>query len=127
MAEELIPVFLFLVIFGSYAFNRYFRFKTQQEIQTTLRLALEQGRDLSPEILASLVPQPDPQADRRRAVISLMLAAAVAAFATVLGEPDAIGPLLGIACFPLFLSLAYFWLSRSSRADSSDSAPVSSL
>ncbi len=110
----MIPVFLFLSVMAGYVFHRYFRFRAQQEVQTTLRLALEKGNGLTPEALAALVPRPDRHADRRRAILSLMIALAIAGFAIMIGgqEASAVGPLFGIACFPLFLSFAYFWLSR---------------
>lgn len=115
-AEALIPITLFLSLLGGFWLYRHYRFRSQQQVQETLRAALARGDALSPETLQAMLPQADPNADRRKAVMCLMLALAVAGFAVLVGEQDAIGPLLGIACFPLFMSLAYFWLSRSGAA-----------
>lgn len=119
--DALIPIVLFLSVLGGLALFRHYRFRTQQQVHETLREALARGDSLTPEILDAMVPKPDPNADRRKAVLSLMVALAMVGFALVLGEPDAIGPLLGLACFPLFLSVAYFWLARSPNGSASGS------
>ncbi len=113
--EILVPVALFLCLFGAFAVHRLFRHRSQQEVQKTLRQALESGATLSPEMIESLIPPPSPDADLRRGVIALMLAVATTCFAIFIGEEDAIGPLVGIACFPLFLSFGYFWLARGAK------------
>lgn len=114
VAEALIPITLFLSLLGGFWLYRHYRFRSQQQVQETLRAALARGDALAPETVQALMPQADPHADRRKAVISLMLALALAGFAILVNEPDAVGPLFGIACFPLFMSAAYFWLARSS-------------
>jgi hypothetical protein len=48
--------------------------------------------------------------------VSIAIAIATAAFALGVGEPDALGPLTGIAAFPLLVGLAYVglhWFGRS--------------
>lgn len=122
LAEELIPIVLFLSIAAGYAINRYLRYRAHKETQMTLRVAIEQGNDITAETLAATLPRSSPSDDRRRAAISLGLAIAIATFALMLGEEDALGPLLGIASFPLFLSFAYFWLSREKQATGPESS-----
>ncbi|MEM1229655.1 MAG: DUF6249 domain-containing protein [Pseudomonadota bacterium] len=114
--EILVPITLFLCIFGAFALYRYFKLRGQVEVQRTLRQALESGQTLSAETIEAMLPGTDgPEVDRRRGVIALALALAIVTFALVLGEDDAIGPLLGIATFPLFLSFGYLWLARGAR------------
>ena len=110
--DFLVPIFLFLSLLGAFLGHRHYRFRGLHEVQQTLRQALESGQPLSSEAIEAMMPSPGPEADRRRAVVSLMLALALIAFAFILGEADAIGPLIGIAAFPLFLSAGYFWLAR---------------
>lgn len=116
VVEALIPITLFLCLLGGFGLNRHYRFRSQQQVQETLRAALARGDALSPETLQAMMPQADPHADRRKAVILLMLALALVGFAIFVDDPEVLGPLFGVACFPLFMSVAYFWLARSSVA-----------
>ncbi len=114
--EILVPITLFLCVFGGFALYRYFKLRAQVEVQRTLRQALESGQTLSAETIEAMLPGTEgPAVDRRRGVIALALALALACFAIMLGEDEAAGPLLGIASFPLFLSFGYFWLARGAR------------
>ena len=91
----------------------YFRYKTRLETQQTFRLALEKGTELSPEFIKHLgEPEPSKDRDLRRGLIWLAIGVATALFAVILGEPDAVGPLLGIAAFPTLVGAAYLTMWR---------------
>jgi hypothetical protein len=91
----------------------WFRYKAKRELQMTIRTAIEKGQGLSPELIEHLVNPPvSPQRDLRRGVISVGVALAVALFAVFVDEADAIGPLMGVAMFPLFIGLAYLLMHR---------------
>ena len=96
----------------------YFRHRNRVELQTTVRQALDKGHELTPELLERLGEAPrTPEADMRRGIIGVTLALAVGAFGLLVGEQEAVGPLLGIAAFPLFIGLAYialWWFRRES-------------
>ena len=111
MVDEYIPIVLFLVIGAIVAVVQYFQFRGRREIQMTVRSAIESGHPMDPETIGKLVQPVDPQTrDRRRAVISLALGAAVLVLALLLGE-GAMMPLLGISAFPFLIGLAYLVLS----------------
>ncbi len=111
MAEALVPIGLFGSIFGIVAVITYFRFRTQRELQETVRTLLQSGQQVSEEKLSELVSALSPrEQDLRRGLISIAIAIAVAMFAVLVDEGDAVGPLLGIAGFPLLIGMAYLFL-----------------
>ena len=52
----------------------------------------------------------------RHGVISIAIAIAIVIFAFAVGEDDALGPLTGIASFPMLVGVAYLGLYGYSRA-----------
>lgn len=106
---DMVPIVLFLVTGIVLCVVFYFRHRARQDVQHTLRLALEQGRELSPEVLEALSADVGGgHRDLRRGVISVAVAAAMAIFAWTIGEIE----LYGIAAFPLMLGIAYLGLWR---------------
>lgn len=111
MTEELIPIVLFLTIGGVIALNFYFRYRTRQAVQQTVRAAIEQGQQLTPEVLEGLTDSLNSRnGDLRRGIISLTIGIAVFAFGMLLGEEDATAPLTAIAAFPFLIGIAYLGL-----------------
>jgi len=111
MSESLIPVVLFLTIGLVVSLSFYFRFRTRQAIQATVRIAIEQGQQLTPEVLEGLSDSLNSKnGDLRRGVISLFLGLGVLVFSLLLGEEEAEGPLLAISAFPILLGTAYLGL-----------------
>lgn len=109
MVGELIPIILFLVIGVVLSTFFYFRHRARQEIHHTLRLAVEHGKDLSPELLEAIsLDIGGGRRDLRRGVMSVAIAVAIAICAWMLDEVE----LLGIAAFPLMLGIAYLGLWR---------------
>ena len=76
-------------------------------------MALERGQPLSPELLDRLGQTPRPQRnDLRRGVVGICLGIGLGAFGLVLGQPDAMRPMLAVGLVPLLLGLAYLALWR---------------
>ena len=91
----------------------YYRHKTRLETQRTYRLALEKGNELSPEFVKHLgEPEPSKDRDLRRGLIWVAIGVATALFGVILDEPDAAGPLLGLAAFPTLIGAAYLTMWR---------------
>ncbi|MBT8085523.1 MAG: hypothetical protein HKN35_13325 [Woeseia sp.] len=121
MVEELIPIVMFLSIALVLILFYYFKFLGRKELQRTVRIALERGQDLSPELLDKLgEPQKSPLSDLRRGLIALAIAAGLAAIGLALGQEEAIRPLLASAMLPLFIGLAYLVLWRLNASRQSD-------
>jgi hypothetical protein len=84
----------------------------------TIRTAIEKGQGLSPELIENLVNPPvSAQRDLRRGVIGVLVAAGFALFAIILGEEDAIRPLLGISMFPLSIGVGFLLMHRFGKSD----------
>jgi len=89
----------------------YFRFRTRQVYQDTLRAALDKGLELTPEMIESLGEKKPPKnADLRRGIIGLGIGIGFAVFGLTLGEEDAVRPLLAVSAFPFVIGLAYLGL-----------------
>jgi hypothetical protein len=109
--EILVPIALFAGITIVLALLMYYRHRTRAEVQQTLRALVERGGELSPELLERIGEPPRPKnADLRRGIIALGLGLGIAAFGVVLGEEDAVQPLLAISALPLLIGLAYLGL-----------------
>ena len=111
MFEDVVPVVLFLTIGGVVSLIYYFRYRTRQAIQLTVRTALEQGQTLTPEVLEGLTDSLNSRnADLRRGVISVTVGIALFAFGNLIGEDDARAPLMAISAFPFLVGFAYLGL-----------------
>ncbi|MDH3589132.1 MAG: DUF6249 domain-containing protein [Gammaproteobacteria bacterium] len=120
MNEEVwIPIVLFaataLVLWAFF----YYRYRSRSDLQATVRQAIEKGHELSPELLARLGEPNDPKtADLRRGIVAVAVGMGFAVFGVVLGEQDAIRPLIAVGTFPFLVGVAYLglWLFTK-RAD----------
>jgi len=108
MFEDLIPVVLFLSIAATLIVLFYLRYRAHREKQLTMRLAIEKGQDLTPEFLQQLSEALTPKnADLRRGAIAIATGLGFVAFGLLVGEEDAVGPLLAISAFPFLIGVAY--------------------
>lgn len=91
----------------------WLRFRGRREMQDTIRLALDKGHELSPELIDRLGhPKAPKDKDFRLGIIWLAVAIGIAMFSFGIPEEDATGPLLGIAAFPLVIGTAYLILHK---------------
>ena len=112
-----IPMVLFVVIAVVLCMYYYFRYRTKQAVQETVRTAIEQGQQLTPEILERLGQSPQPEdADLRRGVISISIGLGIVAFGALVGEQDVMRPMVAIGSLPFLVGLAYLGLWRFSRS-----------
>lgn len=111
MSEDLIPIVLFITIGFIAGLFIYLKYRTRQDVQATVRIAIERGESLSPELIETLAMNvASPHADLRKGVISLALGAAGVAFAVLLGEEDATAPIMAVSAFPVVVGIAYLGL-----------------
>jgi hypothetical protein len=109
----LVPIVLFLAVALTFCAKYYFAHRNRREMQDTVRMALERGQPLSPELLDHLGQTPPPKRnDLRRGVVGICLGIGLGAFGVVLGQEDAVRPMLAIGMVPLLLGLAYLVLWR---------------
>ena len=111
--EIWVPLSMFIGLSVVLSLWVWFRYKAKKDLQETIRTAIEKGQGLSPELIENLVNPPvSPQRDLRRGVISMLVAVAIALFALFLNEGDALGPLMGIAMFPLSIGAGFLLMHR---------------
>ncbi len=111
MAAVVGPIILLGVFF-------WLRYKGRQDTQQTIRMAIDKGQELTPELIDRLGhPKPAKNRDLRLGVIWLAVAGALGIFSQVIPEEDANTILLGIAAFPLFIGAAYLIIWRFAGSD----------
>lgn len=117
--EILIPISMFAMIAAIVILPRYFKSQERQKVAETLRVAMEKGQALPPEIIEAMsadVRSPglpaSPQRDLRTGIIWMGIAAGLVSLGLVVGmeEPDATYWMVGIASFPGFIGLAFIIL-----------------
>ena len=99
------------------AASEYFKYRKRQDLQVTIRAALEKGQELPAEVLETISnPKNKPKKDQdlRRGVVLITTGLGIGAFGYLVGEDDAMGPLMGIGSIPLLigLGLTLLWVLR---------------
>ena len=115
MSEEIIPVVMFLSLAVVACVLFWFRFRARSEMQQTLRLALDKGHELTPDIIDRLGhPKPSKDRDLRLGVLWLAVAAGLTlcGFAIPDDSGDALRGIIAGAAFPLTIGLAYLILHK---------------
>ena len=111
MAAVAGPIILLGVFF-------WFRYMGRKDTQQTIRMAIDKGQELTPELIDRLGhPKPAKNRDMRLGVIWLAVAGAFGIFSQVIPDDEANTILLGIAAFPLFIGLAYLIIWRFAGSD----------
>jgi hypothetical protein len=119
--EILIPLTLFAMVAAIVIVPRYLKSVERQKMADTLRVAIEKGQPLPPEMInlltADTPPKPSPQRDLRRGLIFVAIALGLVVMGVVngQGEPDATYPMIGLAAIPGFIGLALIAVSRIGR------------
>ncbi|HYC98738.1 DUF6249 domain-containing protein [Brevundimonas sp.] len=124
--EDFIPLFAIFAVFGTITAiivgPTYLKSREKREMQTTIRHAIDKGQDLPPDLIDAMTKDvasklPSRTRDLRRGVIWLAVGIGIAAFGTVseMGgnhwNEGFDNGLLGIACIPVTIGLAFIVLS----------------
>ena len=124
--EDFIPIFAIFAVFGTITAiivgPTFLKSREKREMQTTIRHAIDKGQDLPPDLIDAMTKDvasklPSRTRDLRRGVIWLAVGIGIAAFGTVsnLGadhwNEGLDNGLLGIACIPAVIGLAFIVLS----------------
>ena len=85
----IVPVATMICIAAIPIFYFYYRHRNRQEFQRTLRAAIEQGKDLTPELLEQLgEPVRGKDLDLRRGVLAIAFGIGIATFGVLQNDPD---------------------------------------
>ncbi len=120
MVEELIPIAMFAAIALIFFLVLYFRHRTRADMQQTIRLALERGTELTPDMINRLAgPEPSKNKDLRVGLIWLALAVGLALAAFAVPDPtgNALRGTLAGAAFPFAIGVAYMIMWRYGSKD----------
>lgn len=117
MEDVIVPVALFSIAPVIILIVMLFRSRQNAELQKTVREAISQGKDLTPETIKALGVRPrSPYSDLRRGIVLIAVAVAFlvlgyGAQSTVSMHTDeavgVVAPMLGVAAFPGLIGLAY--------------------
>lgn len=118
MSEEMIPIVMFVGISVVLCALIWFRYRSRNDVQTTIRAALDKGRDLSPELIDRLGhPKSSKDKDLRLGTIWLSIAAGLVLMGIAIPDPEAFRGLLTGAAFPLCIGVAYLILHKITDRD----------
>ncbi len=115
MDPGVVAVFIPIVILVSVALVvlvfLFLRYRTRLDYQQTVRLAVEKGQQLTPEFLERLAERAikqerNPNRDLRFGAIAIAIGIAIGSFGLILGEPDAVRPLMGVGNLPFLVGVA---------------------
>ncbi len=115
MAEELIPIVMFAGITIVLVALFWFRYRSRGEMQQTIRMALDKGHELTPEIIDRLGhPKAGKYKDLRLGAIWMALAVALVLCGLAVPDPSghALRGCLSGAAFPFAIGAAYLLLYR---------------
>lgn len=117
-SDILVPITMFVSIAVVFALAFKYRARQREQIQVTVRQAIDKGQELTPELLEKLGHTgARPASDLRRGVIAAALGFGIGLFALILGEDDATRPLMAIGAIPILIGLAYLGLWKFTGRD----------
>lgn len=111
--QFLIPIAFFGMIAAIVLVPRYFRNKERQDVQATVRAAIDKGQEMPAELIDAITkerrPAASPARDVRAGIIWLAVAAGFAGFGYYIGwyADEAQPAFFAIAAFPGFIGLAF--------------------
>lgn len=115
MNEELIPIVMFISIAVVFIAAFWFRQRARDAMQQTIRLALDKGHELTPEIIDRLGhPKASKYKDLRLGMIWMSLAIGLVLCGIAVPDPSghALRGCLAGAAFPFAIGVAYLILYR---------------
>ena len=118
MEDVLIPIFIFSSVVAVIWLFSHYNFKKRLTAHETLRLAVEKGQEVSPELVERMSYLNDPtKSDLRRGILLIAFGAAFICLASMVphDEPEAWRGMLGVSSFPIILGIAYLGLWRFSH------------
>ena len=118
MEDVVIPIFIFASIVGAIWLFSHYNYKKRLTAHETLRLAVEKGQEVSPELVERMSYHNDPaKSDLRRGILLIAFGVAFICLGLLVphDEPEALRGMLGVSSFPIILGIAYLGLWRFSH------------
>lgn len=118
MEEVFIPITLFGAIVATIWLYSHYNFKKRLTAHESLRLAIEKGQQVSPELVERMSYLNDPvKSDLRRGILLIAFGVAFIILGMIVphDEPEAMRGIVGVSSFPVVMGLAYLGLWRFSH------------
>lgn len=115
MAEEMVPITLFVGMTVVFCLFFWFRYRMRNDLQQTIRTAIDRGQELTPEIVDRLgQPARNKNSDLRVALVWLAIAAGIALIGLAAPDPTghAVRGTLAGSALPFCIGLAYLIMWR---------------
>ena len=126
MSGEAVGAVMFIGLTVVFSLLVWFRYKAKRDGQETLRVAMEKGQQLSPELFDRLTNPPmPPNRDLRRGTLSVGLAIGFVLFGYFFPEEDLLGIMSAVAMFPQLMSNSVIvsFLARRRQGDDCRNLP----
>lgn len=108
MSGEMIPIVMFIVIGIGVLGYFYWNHKNRASIMDTVQKAIDQGGELTPDLLKTLGASVDPRSkDLRRGIIFLFLGVAGVLCSLFFGDADVVNGIRAGSVFPIMLGLGF--------------------
>lgn len=108
MEDALIVFIIFTAIAGIVITAFFFNYKKRRVVYDAIQIALEKTGTIDPALVETIMSENvGPNADLRKGIILIAIAAAFGLLGYMIPEEDVIGPMLGVAAFPGFVGVAY--------------------
>ena len=118
MTEDMVPIVMFICVAVVVIAAFWFRYRARDGVQQTIRIALDKGQELSPELIDRLGhPKAPKNKDFRLAILWLSISAGLLLIAFAIPEPDAFRGILAGAAFPFTIGIAYLILQKFADRD----------
>ena len=117
MSDEWIPIILFISVAVVLVAGLWMRLRARDAMQQTIRLALDKGHELTPEIIDRLGhPKANKYKDLRLGIVWLAIAVGLALIAVVVPDPsgNALRGTLAGAALPFAIGAGYlvmYWFT----------------
>jgi hypothetical protein len=108
MHGEWIPIILFIVIGFIAAVYFYWNSRNRQSIMDTVQKAMDNGKELTPELLIHMGAAVSPRArDLRRGIVILAIGIATLLCSMFFDDPEIISGIRAGSMFPLFVGAGF--------------------
>ncbi|NVJ60495.1 MAG: hypothetical protein HWE27_08895 [Gammaproteobacteria bacterium] len=112
----LIPITLFITVAAVLIVAIVLGHKSKASVQETIRQSIEQGHQITPELLAKLGSTHSPKVkDLRRGIVIFSLGLAAMAAGLIVNDPDATVGIMMIGVFPLFIGAGFLLVWKLNR------------
>lgn len=108
MEAVIVPVALFAVIGLVFIAAYYFNFNKKRLVYDAIKVAIEKTGQVDAALVEAIIrDKVGANADLRKGILLIATAGAFALLGVSINEPDALGPLLGVASFPGLIGACY--------------------